>query len=144
MKLNIQKLLQLRATPNRIAMGFAVGVFVGVFPTFGFGALLIAALVPFWKFNVPAAIAGTLAGNPLFSPVWISLSCIIGEIDMKSFTFSEETLIEAFYHYSDVLGRYLLGNTVTSLAVAIVSYGLIHLVLKMYRKYRVKHPITVS
>ena len=41
----IQKLLSLRASPHQIALGFAIGVFIGIFPTFGLGGVFIIALV---------------------------------------------------------------------------------------------------
>jgi uncharacterized protein (DUF2062 family) len=34
---SIRKLLSLRASPHQIALGFAIGVFIGIFPTFGLG-----------------------------------------------------------------------------------------------------------
>ena len=48
----IRKLFMLRTDPNQIALGFAIGAFIGVFPTFGVGFLLISAVALIIKFNV--------------------------------------------------------------------------------------------
>ena len=74
---SIRKLLSLRASPHQIALGFAIGVFIGIFPTFGLGGLVIIALAALSRFNVPAALLGTLIGNPLFASVWITLTCLL-------------------------------------------------------------------
>jgi uncharacterized protein (DUF2062 family) len=65
---NVHTLLSLRASPHQIALGLAIGVFIGIFPTFGLGGVFIIALATFWKFNIPGALVGTLIGNPLFAP----------------------------------------------------------------------------
>ncbi len=126
----IQKLLSLRASPHQIAMGFAIGAFIGVFPTFGFGALIILAIASFWKFNIPAAIIGTLLGNPLLSPVWITSACLLTGISPKDIKLPEGTLGIVISHYSQIGMKYLLGNLSISVSVAIVSYFVIVVIVK--------------
>lgn len=120
-----RRLLLLRATPNQIATGFAVGVFIGVFPTFGLGALVIFALAPLWKFNVPAAVLGTLLGNPLLAPVWIVLGCLIVDISPAEIKVPHEDFSRVLGHYSSLGLRYLLGISGVSLAVAVLSYPIL-------------------
>jgi uncharacterized protein (DUF2062 family) len=121
----VRNLLSLRASPHQIAIGFSIGVFIGIFPTFGFGALFILALVPIWKFNVPAALLGTILGNPLFAPVWITLACLSTGISPAEIKVPDETLRQILAHYSKVGLRYLLGNISVSLLVATASYFIV-------------------
>jgi hypothetical protein len=130
----IRKVLSLRASPHQIAIGFAVGVFIGIFPTFGLGALLILALTPIWKFNIPAALLGTLLGNPLFAPLWIVSSCLITGISPSEIKVPHETLRQILGHYSQIGLRYLLGNFVVSLFVAIASYFLVNRAVQWFRR----------
>jgi uncharacterized protein (DUF2062 family) len=112
----------LRASPHQIALGFAIGTFIGVFPTFGLGGLIIIAVAALWHFNVPAALLGTLMGNPLFATVWITLSCIITGISPGEIKIPKETIRVILAYYSQLGLKYLIGNSVVSLFVAIVSY----------------------
>lgn len=126
----VRKFLSLRASPHQIAMGFAIGAFIGVFPTFGFGALIILAIASFWKFNIPTAIIGTLLGNPLLTPVWITSSCLLTGISPKDIKLPEGTLSTVLSHYSQIGMKYLLGNFSISVLVAIVSYFVILVIFK--------------
>ena len=55
------------STPNRIALGAAIGVFLSVIPTFGIG--MVVALLIAWRLrlNLLATYFGTLVVNPLNS-----------------------------------------------------------------------------
>ena len=130
----IRKLMMLRASPHQIAMGFAVGAFIGVFPTFGFGALVIFAIASIWKFNVPAAIIGTLSGNPILSPVWIAISCLVTGISPKDIKVPNEKINEILAHYSQIGLKYLIGNFAISALVAIISYFVIIAVIRHVKK----------
>lgn len=136
MRDGVRKLLLLRATPNQIASGFAVGVFIGIFPTFGLGGLAILALAPLWKFNIPASIAGTLIGNPVLAPIWIFLSCLVVRINPADIKMPKETFANIVAHYSQVGLKYLLGNTVVSLIVSVIAYFCVIGVVTEYHKRR--------
>ena len=128
------KLISLRATPHEIAIGFAIGVFIGIFPTFGLGGLVILALAPMWKFNIPASIAGTLMGNPVFAPIWITLSCLLVRINPSDIKVPEETFARILVHYSQIGLWYILGNTIISIVVAVLSYFCVIGILTVYYK----------
>jgi uncharacterized protein (DUF2062 family) len=118
----VRTLFSLRASPRQIAMGFAVGVFIGIFPTFGLGALFILALAPMWRFNVPSALLGTIFGNTLLAPIWITLACLLTGISPAEIKVPPETFPNILAHYSQIGLRYLLGNFVVSLVVAVASF----------------------
>jgi uncharacterized protein len=129
----VRKLLSLRASPFQIATGFAIGVFIGIFPTFGLGGLLILAIAPVWKFNVPAALLGTISGNPFFAPLWIALSCLITGVSLSEIKVPHENFQQLLGHYGHIGIRYLLGNSVVSLLVAIGSYFFLVQAIQWYR-----------
>jgi hypothetical protein len=136
LKTKIRNLIMLRATPREIATGFAIGVFIGIFPTFGLGFLLILAIAAFWKFNVPAALVGTLAGNPLLSPLWITLSCLVVRINPNELRMPEGTFFHIVGYYSRLGLWYLLGNAAISLAAALLAYFAVFRLVKWYVKRR--------
>jgi uncharacterized protein (DUF2062 family) len=135
LKENLKKLFLLRASAHQIAFGAAIGIFVGIFPTFGLGGLIVLGIAPLVKFNVPAAfIGGSLLSNPIFAPLWIFLSCKIVGIDFSTIKSSEESIGMLLRHYSGVVGMYVVGNTIISTTVAIVFYGVTYALVTTYRK----------
>jgi uncharacterized protein len=121
----VRKLLSLRASPHQIACGFSIGVFVGIFPTFGLGIIVILALAAAWKFNIAAALIGTILGNPLFMPFWVILTCVITGISPEEIKLPQLPFRQMFFHYSHIGVKYLFGNLVLSMAMAAISYFII-------------------
>ena len=77
-KKRLVQVLGLGDPPERIAMGVAVGVFLGVFPTFYIGIPLAAIGARLFKFNMASAIAGSAISSPLTSPFIIVASAALG------------------------------------------------------------------
>jgi uncharacterized protein (DUF2062 family) len=138
-RLKLKQLATLRASKHQIALGVGIGVFIGVFPTFGLGAIAIALITPFVKFNVPAALIGTLIANPFTMPLWVFLSCWVVGLDVASIkVVGEESLLQMFRHYSGVLGMYVIGVTIVSVVSGVFSYVVTRLVLKIHFKRKKK------
>jgi uncharacterized protein (DUF2062 family) len=98
------RFLSLRGEPRAIAMGLAIGVFIGVTPTIPFHTVLIILFGLLFKHNLTAAYLGSwLISNPLTIPI--------------------------LYFSQYELGRYLLGMTHAQLVLtdyslqAILSTG---------------------
>lgn len=77
-KRQLAQVLSLGDPPEKIATGIAVGVFVGVFPTFYLGIPLVALGARLFGFNMAAAVAGTAVATPLTSPFIILGSAFLG------------------------------------------------------------------
>jgi uncharacterized protein (DUF2062 family) len=138
-RMKLKQLASLRASKHQIALGVGIGVFIGVFPTFGLGAIAIALITPFVKFNVPAALIGTLIANPFTMPLWVFLSCWVVSLDVASIKgVGEESLLQMFRHYSAVLGTYMIGVSIVSVTSGFVSYIVTRFVLKIYLKRKQK------
>jgi hypothetical protein len=148
----VKQLFTLHASKHEIALGVAIGVFIGVFPTFGAGALLMALLTPFFKFNITAAIIGTFVANPLTSLFWISLSCSVVGIDYSTVKTSMDLIhnlefAKFFGSVSVAVGMYLIGNIIVSTASGLLSYVLARLSLQYYfhrKKYKLMSATTES
>lgn len=64
------RFLSLRGAPRPIAMGMAVGIFIGITPTIPFHTALIVLWSLFWKNNLTAAYLGSwLISNPVTIPI---------------------------------------------------------------------------
>jgi uncharacterized protein (DUF2062 family) len=67
------RLKRLPASPHRIALGFAVGVFVVFTPFLGLQLIICILLAWMLRGSVLAAVMGSLVGNPLtYPPIWIA------------------------------------------------------------------------
>lgn len=66
------RLIRLRANPQTIARGLAVGVFAGFFPFFGLQTAIGILLAAIFRGNKLAAAAGTWVSNPLtYVPIYM-------------------------------------------------------------------------
>ena len=68
LKLNVLRLIRLRAEPNDIAKGFALGIFIGMTPTFGIQMVIAVFLAMLLEENKIAAAVGVWITNPLTIP----------------------------------------------------------------------------
>lgn len=131
---SFKKLLHLRDSTHQISLGFAIGVTVGILPTFGFGALILGAMAVIIRFNIFSAIVGTLINNPLFVPFWVASSYKVGEIITKiGIDISGKSIIQ------NILGfgiSYLIGNVVLSIICGFISYFIMYLLVETYRVSR--------
>jgi len=59
------RLIRIRSSPQEIARGLAIGVFVGITPFIGIHMILAVALAVLLKGNKFMALLGTWVGNPL-------------------------------------------------------------------------------
>lgn len=74
----LHRLRRLPDTPERIARGFFAGVFISFTPLFGFHFLGAALIAWAYRGNVIAALLGTFVGNPLTTPIFMTMSLETG------------------------------------------------------------------
>jgi uncharacterized protein len=67
-----------KTTPARTALGFATGIFIGIFPSFAVGSLIALYLASRLGLHRGAALSGTFLMNPLTAPLFYSLSYAVG------------------------------------------------------------------
>lgn len=67
-KLNLLRFMRLRGAPDEIAKGLALGIFIGLTPTFGLQMIIAVFLAILLKENKIAAAIGVWVTNPLTAP----------------------------------------------------------------------------
>ena len=82
LKLICYKLIKINDSPQRIALGFAIGVFTGILPSTGPVAALILSLV--FRVNRIAALTGSLLTNTWLSVATFVLAAKIGSFVTKT------------------------------------------------------------
>ncbi|MBI2370521.1 MAG: DUF2062 domain-containing protein [Deltaproteobacteria bacterium] len=145
------KVVRINDSPRKVALGLALGVFLGIFPTFGIGFLFAILLATLFRWNKAAALLGGLVMNPITSPFFWSLSATLGGVivfhggdeltGQVVYIRDEVELLWEFLRfrntdllYAQLLSllnsltlpvmAYLVGNTIVSLAGAAVAYVL--------------------
>lgn len=127
-KLVYLKILRIDDPPERIARGAAIGVAMGVLPTFGLGALFSLAAAFILKANKAAAVLGSFAANPLTSPFFWTLSVVIGSFIMRE---DYSTIHEMVKDQGLLTGAgwayavFLVGNAVVTVVFTAASYYLV-------------------
>ncbi len=75
----LTSVLHLDEDPSRLAMGMAVGVFIGVTPLYGLHTLLALAAAALFRLNKAATITGAWLNLPWFAPFVYGFSLKLGE-----------------------------------------------------------------
>jgi len=133
------RLVRQHGEPDRVAKGLGLGVFLGIFPTFGVGTVLAVLLATWVKWNRASAALGTFIMNPFFNPFFLSLSVIVGNLlvppqfRIAVETFRNGKLWSGFLRAAPV---YLLGNLLVSTFFALLAYALGFAALVEYRRKR--------
>jgi uncharacterized protein (DUF2062 family) len=131
LKIVFWKLARTNDSASEIGLGAAIGTFISVFPTFGFGTPLVLLLSRFIKFNLLIAITASIISNPFTSPFFLYLSYKMGvfitgnSIDFKLENWSsnlKETGITLF-----------IGSLIVSGITALISYVISTTIVKLYR-----------
>lgn len=134
LKIVFWKLARTNDSASEIGLGAAIGTFISVFPTFGFGTPLVLLMSRFIKFNLLIAIAASIISNPFTSPFFLYLSYKTGVIITgNSIDFKLE-------NWSSNLGKtgitLFIGSLIISGIVAVLSYFISTAVVKSYRNKR--------
>jgi len=135
----LRLLLQLEGSPDRIALSFAVGIFIAFFPLLGIHTGLALALAFAFRLNKVAILTGAWVNNPwTIAPIYTAgtlLGCAVlgvspasvGEVDWslhgRAFY---RSLLEGF---GPLLLPYVIGNLVAGVVAALVTYYLLRKIL---------------
>ncbi len=129
------KLVRIQDTPEKISLSFSIGVFIGIFPTFGLGGIIMIFICYIFKLNYLAGILGTFIMNYFTSPFFWTLSYILGDFITTGkvrWRGLERTGAKIF------ILRYLLGNLIISILFSILSYFVVKDIIITYRKRKRK------
>ncbi len=118
-RLHLLRALRENASPARTALGFALGAFIGIVPSFLVGAPLSFFLAGRLGLNRAAGVAGAVVSmNPLTAPFLYSLSAWLGfEITGQAM---EREVAGVLNYFREYAVPFLLGNALLALIVAVI------------------------
>lgn len=136
------QLVNINGSPHAIALGFGIGVFLGILPGTGPIAALAAAFI--FRINKASALLGCLMTNSWLSVVSFIVAIKIGSALMGiDWQVVKEQALALFTHFSwralfdvsllAVLKPLLLGYAIVGTLSGLIGYGLARLAL-LFRK----------
>jgi hypothetical protein len=143
----VHRLLALDDSPERIALAFAIGVFLAFSPLLGLHTFLGLTIAFAFGLNRPAILIGVFVNNPwTLVPIYALGTYIGGHVlgfpETTSLPdFSWDQLFRGSY-WAQLVGHWrllkpmLLGSTILAICVAGVSYPLALLLISKGRAYR--------
>jgi uncharacterized protein (DUF2062 family) len=137
----IKGIFQLNDSPNKLALAFALGVFIAFSPTIGLHT--ISCFVFAWMFRLNKVVVlftATLVNNPwtivpLFGfCLWFGMVITGSEMILPGIAWNELTVTSAYHSLKPYLWSFIAGTVVLGVVAAILSYFVIFWVVVRYRK----------
>jgi len=139
-KLNFLRFVRLRGAPDEIAKGVALGIFIGMTPTFGFQIVLALFFAWLLRENKLAAILGVWITNPVTAPFVYALEYESGRLllGMKHARLPVEFSFSAFEHLGwEVLFPLSLGSLLYGILCASLAYALTLRMIPVVKTWRI-------
>jgi len=132
----LRRLFSLDDTPQKIALSFAVGVFISISPFFGFHTMMAIVLSILFGLNKVATITGSWLNNPWTTPIVYYVDYKIGAFilndtrpfNLKPFTF-EHYIHDGKYAIWDIF----VGSVIFGIFMSILSYFVIKYFVEKYK-----------
>ncbi len=135
----IRSIFQLNDTPHRLALAFAVGVFIAFSPTIGLH--LLSCFIVAWAFRLSklVLITATFINNPwTIVPlygfcIWFGGKLMGRELAMPRIAWNELTLSSAYVVIQPYFWPFVVGTLVVGGIAAVIAYFLIFWLVVRYR-----------
>ena len=130
------KLVRVKDSQDKLAVGFACGSMVSFSPFIGFHFLLAVIFAYIFRGNIVASLIGTFVGNPFTFPfIWIFIYKV-GNIFFKNDqNFSLELTFQNLYDQGyDILIPMLIGSLIVSIPVWLISYFTVKFLMSSFKK----------
>lgn len=135
----LRGLLNVPETPKRIAMAFAVGLFIGITPFFGVHILMGLAVAWMFKLNRAIMITAILVTNPwtvipIYSfCMWVGLFILDRKMDVPELDWSLFTVSNMIDGLGQMFLPMLIGTFLVGAVVSVMSYFIVQAAVVRYR-----------
>jgi len=139
-KLLVLRFVRLQGTPHEISKGVALGIFIGMTPTFGFQMAIAVFFAWILKESKVAAALGVWITNPLTAPFIYALEYETGRalLQMPHASLPHHLSFEAMGQLSwEVILPLCLGSLIWSIVSWFVAYYICLRITPLMRKIKV-------
>jgi len=139
-KLNLLRFIRLKGSPEYVAKGMALGIFIGMTPTFGMQMLIAAGFALIFKQHKIAAILGVWITNPITAPAIYALEYETGRLilNVERARLPLEFTLSSLKSLSwEILGPMCLGSLLYGVICAGIAYAVTFRFLPLAKSWRV-------
>jgi uncharacterized protein (DUF2062 family) len=150
----LEQLLHTHDTPQRTALAYALGVFLGFSPMLGLHTVLGLALAFLFGLNRVAVVLGVYSNLPWLVPAYYTLATVAGAavlgVDVQPRALEEAMRTLSAASWGDVAGpmrrlapfmwSYVLGSTAGAVLLALVAYR-VSLAMIVARRKHLAHRV---
>lgn len=135
-------IFQLKESPKKIALSFAIGVFIGISPLIGLHIVLGIFISWLLKLNTGITIIGVCITNPwTIIPIytfstWIGIKILNIEYSIWHIEWDNITFMYLINEFKHILIPFLIGTTIVAFLSAIISYISIYWIIIKYKNDR--------
>ena len=145
-----ERFLKIRGRPREIALGFALGIFIGMTPTMGIQIPIAVFFAAMLKWSKISAAFGVWITNPFTSPFIYGFTYIVGAKVLRlkvKMTFPEDfswSIVKELLENAPVIfGAMTIGGILIGFPLAILSYYLSFAAVNKYQQ-RIKDKMAVQ
>lgn len=136
-----ERFIRIRGNPREIALGFALGLFIGFSPTMGIQIALAVFFASVFKWNKYAAAIAVWITNPFTAPFIYSVTYIIGakligagnSLNLSG-NFDWDMLLQMLEKSPAIFISLFVGGVVVGLPIALLGYYLSFNAVDKYQK----------
>ena len=133
-KHHFSEVAKVKTSPESIAIGFAIGTFIAVLPTFGLGIFIgLLVVLVFERVSKISLVAAFAVFNPAIEFALYALNYSIGYSILAGREVSEAT-VDIYNNLFIYTQRLFVGSVVTATVLGVFSYFLIYYSVKAYQK----------
>lgn len=137
-----KKMLRVKSSPHDVALGLALGVFIGLLPIIPFQTVTVLVLAVLLRCSKLTAVLGTLISNPLNIPFLYFIMFRLGRFflpDLRGrFNPEHLTIVDLLQTGWHVFGTMLLGGVLVGLPSAVIAYFLARYLTKLHHARRAR------
>jgi uncharacterized protein len=128
----ISRLLTMEGKPQKVALGYALGIFLATTPFVGLKALIALLITQLCKWKKVAAIIGVYHVNSLTGPFFYAFSFFLGKTVMGydcSFNFPDhvgfQAILICFAGSKEIFISLLVGGLIIGIPLSFIAYKLV-------------------
>ena len=135
----LKQVLHLQESPQRTALAFAIGVFIGFSPVYGLHTVMVIVCAWALRLNLLALMAGAFLNNPwtvvpiLGATYWVG-ALLLDRPDSPSFDWHDVSFGAIYEQVMPYAVPFFLGGCVLSLLGAVIAYPLAYYFVTKYRQ----------
>ncbi len=137
-------------SPHRVALAFAIGVFLAFFPVMGLHTILALSVAWVGRFSVPVLIAGTFVNNPwTIAPIyggalWFGLFLTGSSPPSLRIEWKEMEIIAIWDALKPVLWPFCVGAIASGVIAGLIAYFIARPIIQAYQTRRAQRGSSVT